>query len=363
MKTLFHNIYKGKKVLVTGDTGFKGSWLCIWLKMLGADVYGYALPAKNKRDNFLKARVKNIVHHHDGDIRNYTDLKKYFHAVQPEIAFHLAAQPLVLESYSEPLITYQTNVLGTVNFFEAVRNIKSIKVAINVTTDKCYRNIGKKTGYKEDDFLGGADPYSASKSCSELVTYSYQHSFFNSKESCRIASARAGNVTGGGDWAKDRIMPDIMRAYLKKEKLYIRNPDAVRPWQFVLEPLSGYLHLASRLYLDGNKFSGAWNFGPVQNKRYSVKDLIKEVEKKLGKIKYEVSPLPFHEEFLLTLDISKAKKELGWQPALSFEETVAFTISGYMDDIAGKNILEKRMKQIEEYVALAEKKKIKWTKH
>lgn len=260
MKNSYQGIFNNKKVLITGDTGFKGSWLAIWLLELGADVYGYALPPKTRLDNFVVAGLDKKINHQTGDIRNKENLQKYFNEVKPDFAFHLAAQPLVLESYSNPHYTFDTNLMGTVNFFESVRNTDSVKAALNITSDKCYKNNNWVWGYRENDPMGGKDPYSASKGCSELITDSYLNSFFINSE-CNIASVRAGNVIGAGDWADYRIVPDYFRAMQSNKKLVVRNPNATRPWQHVLEPLTGYLLLASKLFTN-KKFCGGWNFGP-----------------------------------------------------------------------------------------------------
>lgn len=359
-KKIFSGIYKGKKVLLTGDAGFKGSWLAIWLHQLGAEVYGYGTSSKTPDGNFHKAKVADIIHHTEGNINDYDALKNYIQYIKPDFAFHLAAQALVLESFSNPRETLETNIIGTANFFEAVRNTPGIKAAINVTSDKSYRNTGKAEGYKEEDFLGGIDPYSASKSCSEIITHSYEKSFFKDPKGTLVASGRAGNVIGGGDWAKNRIVPDLIRAHLKKEKLPLRNPNSVRPWQFVLEPLSGYLDLCSRLFLNGNKFCGGWNFGPDESNSHSVMDVVKEAEKFFGKIDIEVIPSPFIEAGLLSLDISKARRELKWEPTLNFKDTIDFTVKGYLDELSDKNIYKCRVDQLEEYVAHAQQKNINW---
>ncbi len=361
----FWNCYKGKKVLVTGHTGFKGSWLCIWLKELGADVYGYALPPYSSMDNFVTCNLATEIHHLEGDVRDAAKLADYFDAVQPDIAFHLAAQPLVLLSYQDPVNTFETNLMGTVNFFEAVRKTPSVKVAINVTSDKCYDNKEWVWGYRENDPMGGKDPYSASKGCSELITSSYQNSFFKEDGACLIASARAGNVIGGGDWAADRILPDYFRAYKKGEKLLVRNPQATRPWQHVLEPLSGYLNLGAALLINGRKYTGGWNFGPEDTANYSVKDLIERILLIDGKGGYttpQITDKP-HEATLLKLDISKAVNYLNWRPALSFDETVEFTVTGYLSDLAVKDVLTNRLAQISLYITKAKNKNINWTSY
>ncbi|SDQ00108.1 CDP-glucose 4,6-dehydratase [Mucilaginibacter sp. OK268] len=359
----FWNCYKGKKVLLTGHTGFKGSWLAIWLKELGADVYGYALDPYSSMDNFVTCGLENEINHKVGDVRDGEKLLSYFAEIQPDIAFHLAAQPLVLLSYDDPAGTFETNLMGTVNFFEAVRKTPSVKVAVNVTSDKCYDNREWIWGYRENDPMGGKDPYSASKGCSELITSSYLNSFFKTEGSCLIASARAGNVIGGGDWAENRIVPDYFRAVKKGEKLLVRNPYATRPWQHVLEPLSGYLNLGAALYLKGATYVGGWNFGPEDTANYAVKELIDQmllIDSIGGYIIPDLDVKP-HEATLLKLDISKAVNRLQWKPVLSFAETVAFTVLGYKDDLEGLNMLEKRTNQIIQYSKKAVEKQIAWS--
>ena len=361
---LFDNLFKNKRVLVTGDTGFKGSWLSIWLNELEADIYGYALPPKKERDNFVTSKLAEVIHHEDGDIRDKDHLAKYFKDIQPEIAFHLAAQPLVLDSYNDPHYTFETNVMGSVNFFECVRNTSSVRAAVNITSDKCYQNKEWIWGYRESDPIGGKDPYSASKGASEIVTYSYLNSFFNKENTCSIASARAGNVIGGGDWAEFRIVPDFFRALEKGETLILRYPNATRPWQHILEPLGGYLLLGAKLYSAGKKFSGGWNFGPVGESNYSVKILIEEMIKVYSKGNYEIltGSENFHEASFLKLDISKAQFYLNWEPILNFEETIKFTVEGYNNDLTNCDLYEKRRRQILEYIDLAYKRNIKWVK-
>lgn len=359
----FDNIYKGKKVLITGHTGFKGSWLSIWLKELGAEVYGYALAPYSNMDNFVTCKLADKIEHFEGDVRDVERLKGYFNQIQPDFAFHLAAQPLVLLSYQNPVETFETNIMGVVNFFEAVRATPSVKAAVNVTTDKCYDNKEWIWGYRENDPMGGKDPYSASKGCSELITSSYLESFFKSKGTTNIASARAGNVIGGGDWAADRIIPDYFRAYSKNEELEIRNPHATRPWQHVLEPLSGYLVLGSLLY-SSKCFSGGWNFGPEDINNRSVKELIDEMLFADARGGYKITEKTdkIHEATLLKLDISKAVGLLRWKPVLSFQETVLFTLKGYQDDLEGEEIYSKRVDQINSYIEKASLKSIEWVK-
>lgn len=349
---LFSDIYKGKKVLVTGDTGFKGSWLCIWLKELGADVYGYALPPLTQQDNFVTTKLQARIHHKDGDVRDRQALENYFNEVQPDIAFHLAAQPLVIESYHNPHYNFETNLMGTVNFFEAVRNCSSVKVAINVTTDKCYQNNEWVWGYRENDPMGGDDPYSASKGCSELITHSYFRSFFAKDNTAHIASARAGNVIGGGDWADNRIIPDMIRAYQNKSAAVVRNPASVRPWQFVLEPLSGYLKLGEKLLSEGKAYSGGWNFGPSAYENYTVGDVVSEMKSVLPGLQVDAPPTTgaLHEAGLLKLDITKAVNQLGWKPKLDFKNTIKFTADGYAQELGSpESVYQSRVSQISSY--------------
>lgn len=362
MKNLFNGVYEGKRILITGDTGFKGSWLAIWLHELGADVYGYALPPKTERDNFVKCELEKKIHHLDGDIRDLTKLKNYFNDIYPDFAFHLAAQPIVLESYKNPHYTFETNIMGTVNFFEAVKNTSSVKAAVTITSDKCYKNMEWIWGYRENDPFGGEDPYSASKGCSEIVTNSYLSSFFNNQSTCSIASARAGNVIGGGDWAEHRIIPDFFRSVIENQKLIVRNPSATRPWQFVLESLSGYLLLGTELFLKGNEFSGGWNFGPQEIENYKVIDLLDAIIKQYGrgKVVFDNDSSKFHEANQLKLDISKAKEILKWKPVLNFRELVDFTVTGYNAEFSKCDLYKERADQIIKFCIAAKNNKCSW---
>ncbi|MEG1498700.1 MAG: CDP-glucose 4,6-dehydratase [Bacteroidales bacterium] len=353
---IYTNFYKGKKVLVTGSTGFKGSWLCIWLKMMGAEVYGYALKPKSEQDNFVVCGLEQQIHQYYGDIRDFQALQACFLEVHPDVAFHLAAQALVLDSYVDPHYTFETNLMGTLNFLEAVRKTSSVQAAVNITSDKCYQNKEQIYGYREIDPMGGKDPYSASKGCAELMAQSYIHSFFISPKEASLACARAGNVIGGGDWAKDRIIPDFFRAYIDGKKLEIRNPKAVRPWQHVLEPLNAYLLLGFKLYTDGKEYSGGWNFGPMPNEEHTVGELVDQMIFLFGKGSY-VSPKHstelLHEAHLLKLDITKALTVLHWHPVLNFKQTVDFTLQGYLEDMNPKNIYAQRIEQIQQFMAYA----------
>lgn len=358
---MFNNIFQNKKVLITGDSGFKGSWLAILLLKLGANVYGYSLPPKTMKDNFVVAKLKEKIEHLDGDIRDYKRFYNYVKKVKPDFAFHLAAQPLVLDSYSDPRYTFETNILGTIYFFEAVRLIDSIRVAINVTSDKCYQNNEWIWGYRECDPLGGRDPYSASKASCEIVTQAYIHSYFMENDSANVASVRAGNVIGGGDWSDYRIVPDFFKAVYNNKSLVLRNPNATRPWQHVLEPLSGYLLLTTKLFLEGKKYSGAWNFGPINTRQKSVLELIKRLIYYTRKGSYiiEKSTKKLYETQALSLDISKAMNLLKWEPILDFEETVKLTVEGYMVS-ENEDIFKQRLNQINYYFEIAKKKNLIW---
>lgn len=326
--------YKNKVVLVTGHTGFKGSWLCIWLRELGAKVIGYGLDPYTQKDNFVLSKLEEKIIDVRGDIRDLKKLRQVFDTYQPEMVFHLAAQPLVRQGYEEPLYTYQVNVLGTLNVLECIRQTKSVKVAIMVTTDKCYENKEQIWGYRESDPLGGYDPYSSSKAAMEIACQSWRASFFNPKNfkehGKALATVRAGNVIGGGDWAKDRILPDCVRALEKNENIILRNPGAIRPWEHVLEPLSGYLLLGARMLENPIVYSEAWNFGPYIDSIIPVGELVEQVIKHYGRgraIQEEkVGP---HEANLLNLDISKAIFKLGWKPTWTIDEAVAYTILWY----------------------------------
>lgn len=353
---MFKNSFKGKKVLVTGHTGFKGSWLSIWLNELGAEVIGYALDPYTKNDNFVRTGLSGKITDIRGDVRDYNKLKNVFNEYNPEFVFHLAAQPIVMISYQIPKDTFDINVCGTVNVFECCRETDSVKTIINVTSDKCYENIETNRGYRENDPMGGYDPYSASKGCSELVTSSYQRSFFNpdkfSEHGKVLSSVRAGNVIGGGDWARNRIIPDSIRSLEKGEKIFVRNPHSTRPWQLVLEPLGGYLLLAAKMAENPVEFSGAWNFGPESGSVISVQSVVKEVIKSWGKGEWYAkknSSEP-HEAKLLALDISKAKKELNWAPKYNAEKAIEKTVKWYLKNLENKDMYPVCVDQINRYM-------------
>jgi CDP-glucose 4,6-dehydratase len=352
---LFNNIYEGRKVLVTGHTGFKGSWLCLLLNKLGADVYGYALDPPTNPSLFVEAKIGELITSTIGDIRNYNFLLETLKEIQPEIIIHMAAQPLVMESYRNPRETYEINVMGTVNLFDAARQISSVKAILNVTTDKCYENKEWHWGYRENEPMGGYDPYSNSKGCSELVTSSFRRSFFNPKEYSKhgvaVASARAGNVIGGGDWADDRLIPDFIRSISKGEKVKIRSPYAIRPWQHVLEPLTGYLTLCEKLFTEGPSFAQAWNFGPDDRDAQNVEWITKTICDLWGEgaqFEIDTNPQP-HEANYLKLDCSKAKAELGWIPKWGIEKTLNSIVEWNKRFIEGKDMKNVTEMQIAEY--------------
>lgn len=351
------NTYKGKKILVTGHTGFKGSWLSIWLNQLGAEVIGIALDPKNEIDNFNLAEISSFLKDYRTDIRNKNEILTIFQTEKPEIVFHLAAQPLVLEGYDSPLETFEVNTLGTANILEAIRQTGSVKSVIFITTDKVYENKEWLWPYREDERLGGYDPYSASKGASELVISSYRNSFFNPKNyklhKKSIASARAGNVIGGGDWSDNRIIPDCVKAIERGEGIEIRSPKSIRPWQHVLEPLFGYLVLGAKMMNDPIKFSQAWNFGPEADNIIDVETLVGLVIDYYGKGSWkDVSQrnVP-HEAKLLSLDINKAKYNLGWKPVLNTHETIQFTIDWYKNYHA-ENVYDLCVRQIDDFIDL-----------
>ena len=346
---------KGKKVLVTGHTGFKGAWLCLLLNKLGAKVYGYALDPPTKPSLFEVAKVEENMTSYIGDIKNYNSLLDVLNAIKPDAIVHMAAQALVRESYKDPLETYATNVMGTANLLQAVREIDSVTAIVNVTTDKCYENKEWEWGYREIDTLGGYDPYSNSKGCAEMVTSSFRNSFFNpetyEEHGIAIATARAGNVIGGGDWAKDRLIPDFLRAISKKEKVVIRNPLAIRPWQHVLEPLTGYLVLLSRLMTKGPEYGGAWNFGPNNFDARNVEWIISTICNLWGEeASYELDKNANpHEATYLKLDWSKAKTRLNWQPVWDINTALKKIVTWHRSYLNSEDMKTICNQQIEDY--------------
>jgi len=355
MKNLYNGLFSGKKVLITGHTGFKGSWLSLLLHQLGAEVYGYALDPPTNPSLYKEAHLDEIVKSTIGDIRDYHKLKTTINQTKPEIIIHMAAQPLVRASYKDPIETYSTNVMGTVNLFEVVRQSCGVKVLINVTTDKCYENREWHWGYRENEPMGGYDPYSNSKGCSELVTSSFRNSFFNPKEynkhGVAMASARAGNVIGGGDWAEDRLIPDFIRAITKGEELLIRSPYAIRPWQHVLEPLNGYLTLAARLYEKGPRYAEAWNFGPDDTDAQNVEWITQKICENWGdnaSYRIDTNPQP-HEANYLKLDCSKAKAELDWYPRWNIQKTLSSIVEWNKAWLAGDNLRQTCFNQMNDF--------------
>ena len=353
---IFNNFYKGKRILITGHTGFKGSWLSVWLHELGAEVIGVAKDPITQKDNYVLSGVgEKIKADLRADIRDGQRMKEIFQEYKPEIVFHLAAQPLVRLSYEIPVETYETNVLGTINILEAIRMTDSVKVGIMITTDKCYENKEQVWGYRENEPMGGYDPYSSSKGAVEIAINSWRRSFFNPEQyeihGKSIASVRAGNVIGGGDWALDRIIPDCIRALEANKPIEIRSPKAIRPWQHVLEPLSGYMLLAQKMWDEPVKYCEGWNFGPHLESIIPVWNVASMVIENYGKgeLKDLSDPNALHEAKLLILDISKARFQLGWEPKMNIEQCVALTVNWYKSYSRGK-VYNLCVEQIEKYI-------------
>ncbi len=362
---MLDNFYRNKKVLVTGHSGFKGSWLSVWLSMLDAEICGFSKDIPTNPSNFKSINIDKKIRHIIGDIKDIDKLKKVFQDFKPEIVFHLAAQPLVRKSYKEPMDTFETNVLGTVNILECIKESSSVRAGVMITSDKAYRNQEWIWGYRENDLLGGEDPYSASKGCAELVINSYCKSFF--QEGPFVASTRAGNVIGGGDWAEDRIVPDAVRAWVKKNPVIIRQPESTRPWQHVLEPLSGYLLLGKLLYEQGKTFAGqAYNFGPSNMDDKSVKDVLNSIKKywdNAGWLIENHSSIA-KESILLKLCCDKALSMLGWHSILSFEESMQMTALWYKSFYENKDtdMLKFSFDQIKIYKKKAKELGLPWSK-
>ncbi len=359
---LFSQAYKGRRVLVTGHTGFKGSWLCYWLHELGAEVCGFSngIPTSPSHFQALELEMRSDI----GDIKDLESLKKTLSEFKPEIVFHLAAQPLVRLSYREPIETFQTNIIGSVNVYEACRLTPSVKSIVSITTDKVYENNEWEWGYRENDRLGGVDPYSSSKAAMEIVTSSFRDSYFNiakygQEHEVLLATARAGNVIGGGDWALDRLIPDVILAACEKRPSIIRRPHALRPWQHVLEPLSGYLSLGEKLINKDSNFSTAFNFGPITSEDFSVLEVISLMKKSWGLIDYKVESLDdLHEAGLLKLDCSKALSMLKWKPVWNVEKSVERTVSWYRSYYENQKVLTSI--DLKQYVGDAVQKKLSW---
>lgn len=352
----FDNVFNGKTVFVTGHTGFIGGWLILWLHSLGAKIIGYSLEPPTNPSLFETLGLEKEITHITGNVNDFSFLYKCISEHQPDMVFHLAAQPLVRLSYNKPIETFQTNIMGTANILESVRTIPSVKTCIVMTSDKCYENRGTSFGYKENDPMGGHDPYSASKGAAELVVSSYKRSFFDknygNKNPVGISTIRAGNVIGGGDWAEDRIVPDCIRSLTNRKSIPIRNPDSVRPWQFVLEPLFGILLLASKMSKNPSDYSQAWNFGPLtSNKKTTVRELVGQIIAEWGGGEWKIDDSnALHESNLLVLDSTKATDSLGWFPVYSINEAIHETISWYRAYFEGrKNMKELTLNQIQNY--------------
>lgn len=362
-ESLFEGVYKDKKVLLTGHTGFKGSWLALWLEQMGAKVYGFSLENTDNKNHLslLKLGIEEKI----ADIRNADVLLEYFKKVQPDIVFHLAAQALVRQSYDDPIETFSTNVMGTLNVYEACRKTPSVKAIVNVTSDKCYENKEWEWGYRENEPMGGYDPYSASKGCSELLTSSYRNSYFNTKDFGKkhqvlLASGRAGNVIGGGDWAVDRLIPDMVKATAISKAVLIRNPLATRPWQHVLEPLSGYLTLGYKLLKKDVSVAEGFNFGPDNHSNLQVGDIVKLSHQYWENIQIEFSKNTdeHHEANLLMLDCSKANKTLKWKAVWGIDKTISKTINWYKEYYENNQVLS--LIDLKEYVSDAKAANILW---
>lgn len=351
------HFWNGKKVFLTGHTGFKGSWLSLWLQNMGANVKGFSLVPPSQPSMFKELNIEAGMESEIGDIRDYKVLRKSIEAFKPEIVIHMAAQPLVRLSYSEPVETYHTNVMGTVHLLDAIRHVGGVKAVVNITSDKCYENKEWPWGYREDEPKGGYDPYSNSKGCAELVADAFRNSYFNNKNyevhGCALASVRAGNVIGGGDWADDRLIPDMIRAFENGQTVKIRNPHAIRPWQHVLEPLSGYLLTAQLLWDQGSTFAEGWNFGPNEDDAKPVEWIVERLTKCWGGgaswcLDGETHP---HEAGYLKLDCSKAKMKMGWKPRWHLNETLQRIAEWHKAFLAGQDMKAYTLNEIEEYIA------------
>ena len=365
---MLNDVFKNKKVLITGHTGFKGSWLSLWLNSLGAEVIGLSMDVPTSPSNFDASLISSVVEDHRIDIRDAEAVKKIVHKCQPDFVFHLAAQALVIPSYTNPLDTLSINALGTANILDSLRFLEKEVVAVMITSDKAYDNVEWVWGYRETDPIGGRDPYSASKGMAELVIKTYTESFFkNVNSNVRIGIARAGNVIGGGDWAKNRLVPDCIKAWSNNEIVEVRSPHSTRPWQHVLEPLSGYIALADSLAKDSLHHGEAFNFGPSASQNFPVSNLIDEMSNYWTKVKWKdnsKSENIMHEAGLLKLNCDKALVELDWLPTLNFEETVKLTVEWYKDYYQENNIsmFDYSLAQIQEFVLKAKSRSIGWSK-
>ena len=341
--------WRGRRVLLTGHTGFKGAWTTLVLHRLGAEICGLALPPDHDNGMFVVANLARDLDHHIGNINDLAAVEAAFARLRPEIVLHMAAQSLVRKSYADPVDTFTTNVVGTVHVLEAARRSPGVRAVIVVTSDKCYENTGSARAYVEADRLGGADPYSSSKACAELVTESYRRSYFAAEDALQVATVRAGNVIGGGDWSADRLVPDAMMAFIKNAPLSIRHPLAIRPWQHVLDPVLGYLALAERLVGDGQQFAQAWNFGPDRESEVTVGEIADQLVRRWGGPagwRHDAGEHP-HEAVCLRLDSAKAKNALGWRPALTLAEALDLTVAWYRQFAAGADMREVTLMQID----------------
>ena len=355
----FGGVFRGRRVLLTGHTGFKGSWLALWLQQLGAEIFAMSLPSETHPNHFglLQLDLTEYI----TDIRDYPSVNKVITSVNPEVVFHLAAQPLVRRSYADPLATWSTNVLGTANVLEACRHTSSVNAIVAVTTDKCYENQEWLWGYRENDRLGGHDPYSASKAGAELVASSYRKSYFYDQDAPLLATARAGNVIGGGDWSEDRLIPDLVRASVRKESVEIRSPNSTRPWQHVLESLSGYLLLGQKLLEGHTNFADAWNFGPDETGNQTVGVVLSKLSEKWEGLRWHLTPeIQPHEASLLHLDSTKARTLLDWHPVWGLEEGLTHTADWYRTFLDKGEVISRQ--QLANYLAKAETENIGWAK-
>jgi CDP-glucose 4,6-dehydratase len=355
----FGDAYRAKRVLVTGHTGFKGSWLSLWLSQLGAEVVGISLAPENDPNHWSLLNLEAAIKHYEVDIRNSTDMAGVINDTQPEVIFHLAAQPLVRRSYRDPLETWSTNVMGTANLLDACRKNDSVRAILVVTTDKCYENQEWMWGYRENDRLGGHDPYSASKAGSELVVSSFRSAFFHTNGAPLLATARAGNVIGGGDWSEDRLIPDLVRAIDARRSFEIRSPNATRPWQHVLESLSGYLLLGQKLIEGDRKFEGAWNFGPERGGNRTVAEVLNKLNAHWPDMQWQKAQgEQLHEASLLYLDSAKAHSQLGWQSVWNLETALEKTANWYRMYLDHKKTISRQ--QLSEYLEAAKMAQVGW---
>ena len=363
MKNLFGGYYKDKVVFLTGHTGFQGTWLSLWLSLLGAKVIGYSLKPPTSPSLFNILNMKKIVINKIGNINNRKKLSNEIFKSKPDVVMHLAAQPLVVPSYQDPIETFSTNIIGTANLLESIRDIPSIKSCLIMTSDKVYENKELNSPYIENDPMGGTDPYSASKGATELVVSSYMKSFFNEKNSPGIATIRSGNVIGGGDWADYRLIPDSIRSLISNKNIILRNPNSIRPWQHVLESLSGFLLVGSKINKNSNKFGGPWNVGPSPKNSLSVESVVKKIIQQWGNGKIIIKKNNFHEAKLLKLNSNKIFNLMKWKPTYSFNQSIEKTVDWYLKYYENKNIIQNfTVNQIEDYVKQAQKSKNGWVK-